>query len=127
FPASDGLPVAFRLFAEGGFSVGAEWTAEGFAATIESLRGEPCFIVLPERLFDTPVYAYIAPKDGAFRRTEIKTAQLGRETVLDFSAICAEETLLLASRPIEELVCAAPAPTEPNGRMKRCGKAVLGG
>ncbi|MCR5042490.1 MAG: hypothetical protein K6C36_10390, partial [Clostridia bacterium] len=47
FPASDGLPVAFRLFAEGGFSVGAEWTAEGFAATIESLRGEPCFIVLP--------------------------------------------------------------------------------
>ena len=125
-PAADTLPVSFRLFAEGGFAVGAEFTEEGFVLTVESLRGEPCFIALPERCLNAPLYAYIAPAGAPFGAAGIKKTVLGRETVYDFSCLRAGETLLLASAPIEALTPAAPPPSAPNAQMKRCGKAVLG-
>ena len=125
-PAADAFPVAFRLFAEGGFAVGAECTSEGFVVTVESLRGEACFISLPAFCETAPLYAYIASAHGPFYAAEIKKTVLGRETVYDFSSLAAGETLLLSSVPIGELVCETPEPEQPNARMKTCGKAVLG-
>lgn len=126
FPAVDALPVAFRLYTEGGFAVGAELTAEGFAVTVESMLGEPCRVSLPETLNSKQLYAYIAVRDGSFVSAEIKKTQLGRETVLDFSALGKGETLLLSSCRIEEFEIIAPDRAAPNDRMKRCGNAVLG-
>ena len=67
--------VRFRLFAEGGFAVGAEFRQEGFAVTVESLRGEPCYLTLPEGC--DAVYAYAAPSDGAFAPLPLQKITLG--------------------------------------------------
>lgn len=125
-PAVEALPVSFRLFAEGGFAVGAEFTEQGFAVTVENLRGEPCYLALPAACEAAPVYAYIAPKDGGFCPVKIEKTVLGREMVCDFSALRAGETLLLASAPIEELTPVVPQQDVPNAAMKTCGNAVLG-
>ena len=125
-PAVGELPVAFRLFAEGGFAVGAEFSEDSFVVTVGSLRGEPCLVALPERFEGAEIFAYIAPEDGSFAPTEIKRRAAGRENVLDFTDLKAGETLLLSSRPVGEFEPAAPEPREPNAAMKTCGKAVLG-
>ena len=124
-PAVNTLPVAYRLFAEGGFAVGAEFTEAGFTVTVESLRGEVCFLALPAFCGDG-IYAYIAPRDGGFQPVSIKNTVLGTETVLDFTCLKKGETLLLLSAPIETLRPVAPQQSPPNGEMKTCGKAVLG-
>ena len=120
------LPVSFRLFAEGGFAVGAELTEQGFVVTVESLRGEPCYLALPECFAGTPAFACIAPKDGGFVPTDVKKTVLGRETVYDLSALQAGETLLLTSVPMETLTPVTPPKEAPNADMKQCGRAVLG-
>ena len=126
FPAALALPACFRLYAEGGFAVCADWREDGFTATVESLRGEPCLIALPEPLLQEPIYAYIAPANGGYCPAQIQKTVSGRETVLDFSSLRKGETLLLSACPIEELVPVTPEGKTPNGEMKRCGKAVLG-
>ncbi len=125
-PAAPKLPVAFRLFAEGGFAVGAEFSAEGFVVTVESLRGEDCYISLPSHCSGTALYAYVSHAGGEFAGVEIKRTVLGRETVLDCSALSAGDVLLLTSVPAQRHVCIPQEPSVPNGGMKRCGKAVLG-
>ena len=125
-PAAGAYPVAFRLFAEGGFAVGAEVTETGYVLTVESARGEPCYIALPAFAQSLPMFAYIAPAGGQFRAAEIKKTVPGNETVLDFSSLKAGETLLLSSAPIESLIPAAPQREVPNAGMKQCGAAVLG-
>ncbi len=126
FPAVDTLPVCFRLYAEGGFSVGAQWTEEGFVATVETLLGEPCRIALPDALMQKELYAYTAPMFGCFHEVEIEKTVLGRETVLDFGLFDGCRRLLLSTCPMEELTPVTPEAEKPNGEMKRCGKAVLG-
>ena len=125
-PAVPAPPAAFRLYAEGGFAVGAEFTDEGFVITIESLRGEPCYVALPAFCDGLPHYCFKAMKHKNFEPATIGKRALGRETVLDFSDLKAGETLLLASAPLGELTAAAPEKSAPNAAMKRCGKAVLG-
>ena len=125
-PAQNALPVSFRLFAEGGFAVGAEFTETGFVVTVESLRGEDCYIQLPKYYAGLSLFAYISRAGGAFRAAEIKETVLGRETVLDFSELGKGSILLLSSVPAQDLVTEPQEPSEPNMQMKRCGKAVLG-
>ena len=125
-PAVPSPPAAFRLYAEGGFAVGAQFEEDGFAVTVQSARGEPCFIVLPEFCDRLPLYAYTAEKDGEFIPAAIKRTVPGRETVLDFSGLPAGGTLLLSGAPLEELEPSAPVADAPNAAMKICGNAVLG-
>lgn len=125
-PAVDALPASFRLYAEGGFAVGAECSEDGFVFTVESARGEPCFVALPEAYVGKTVFAYFAKNNAAFASVPVKTVKRKADTVLDFSALGAGETLLLSSVPMEELTPEPPAPAAPNMRMKTCGKAVLG-
>lgn len=133
-PAAESLPVAFRLYAEGGFAVGADFREEGFAVTVESLRGEPCYLVLPECCGEP--YAYAAPKDGPFAPFPLKKTVFRREGSLsgnkpgepawDLSDLKPDDTALLCSCPLEELRTESPAPCAPNGDWKRLGKACLG-
>ena len=136
-PAYDAASGArFRLFAEGGFAVGAEFCREGFVLTVESLRGEPCFLTTPEGC--EPLYAYVAPADGAFAPITLtkKTVSCGPswdasenkpdETVWDLSGLKPGDTALLCLCPLAELRTEAPAPCAPNGDMKQMDNVYLG-
>ena len=119
-------PVSFRLFAEGGFAVGGMFTDEGFVLTVESLRGEPCFLSLPEAYTERAAYAYAAPEDGGFAAVQLQKTVLGNETVWAAPFLKAGNILLVSSAPLTALVPCSPPQSPPNAGMKRCGNAVLG-
>ena len=126
YPAVEKLPVAFRLFAEGGFAVGAEGSDEGFTITVESRRGEPCRLSLPEEWMNRPFYSYLAKEGENFKPCEVRRVIFGREPVLEPESLEKGAVLLLSSEPIESLEPIRPDPSVPNHSMKTCGKAVLG-
>ena len=138
--------VRFRLFAEGGFAVGAEFREDGFVVTVESLRGEPCYLTLPEGR--EPTCACIAPAEGAFTPITLQKTTVGAsarsmsdhkpgdaeslsdgkpgETVWDLSGLKPGDTALLCSCPLEELRTETPAPEAPNADMKQMDNVYLG-
>ena len=125
-PAAGELPVSFRLWAEGGFTVEMCLREDGFVLTVESARGEPCYLCLPSACEQSGIYAYIAKQDADFAPVPVGYTVRGTEKALDLSALKAGETLLLSSVPIGALTPAAPPPSEANDHMKTCGRAVLG-
>lgn len=125
-PATDGTPTSFRLFAEGGFFVGAQISDTDFLITVDSIQGESCYIALPENITEKPIFAYIASNNGSFKKAQVDIIKKGIDTVLDFSDLQKGDTLLLASCAIEEITTEEVKQENQNLEMKRCGKAVLG-
>ena len=125
-PANGALPVTFRLFAEGGFAVGAQFDEDGFVVTVESLRGEPCRIALPDEWMNRPLFAYLAPAGGRFAAIELPRVRFGREEVFEPEQMEKGSILLLSSEPLEALEPTPSVCSAPNRDMKVCGKAVLG-
>ncbi len=122
-PAED--KVAFRLFAEGGFIVQAEVTADSYVLTVDNLRGEPCLLKLPAYGSQTP-HVYRLDGDTAAAVQPVVRME-GNEQVLDLTGVFAKgQRLLLCSEEIEALQLETPAPAQPNATMKECGKATLG-
>ena len=122
YDAGDG--AAFRLFAEGGFAVGAEFREGGFVVTVESLRGEAGYLALPAACGDC--FAYLAPAGGAFTPAAPALADCGGERALDLSGLRPGDTLLLCGCPLEDLRPETPAPCAPNDDMKSCDTVFLG-
>lgn len=117
--------TAFSLYAEGGFKVDAEITADSYVITVENLRGEGCFLTLPEYADLTKLTVYRS-SGGEFVRSEAKTIKFGNEEVLDFSDSAAGELLLLTSGPIEDLETCKQVPAEHNSDIKMFGSVYLG-
>ncbi len=117
--------TAFSLFAEGGFKVDAEITADSYVITVENLRGEGCFLVLPEYADQTKLTVYRSV-GGEFVKTEAKTVRYGNEDVLDFSDSAAGEIILLTSEPIENLETYEQIPSERNMNIKMLDSIYLG-
>ena len=117
--------VSFSLYAEGGFRVTAEASPGGLAATVESLRGENCFVVLPERFDLKKLYLYRIC-DGAATAITPKQTRVRADFALDLSDLKAGETALISTVPAQALEFAPRRPTEPNSGMKECGDACLG-
>lgn len=125
-PAADGLPVAFRLYAQGGFDVSAEFTENGFIVTVESLLGSPCYILLPEFTARYSLYAYKSRNGEDYLSETVNYSEIKNETVIDFSFLKKGETVLLSGEPLSGLEIISEPPHSPNAAMKICGKAVLG-
>ena len=125
-PANETLPVSFRLCAEGGFTVSAQMEQNGFIITIESARGEPCHLSLPEEMMRQPLFACTANEGEAFKTCKLNRVIFGREEVLQPEQLEKGAVLLLSSQPLEALEPVAPEASLPNGSMKTCGNAVLG-
>jgi hypothetical protein len=117
--------TAFSLYAEGGFKVDAEVTADSYVITVENLRGEGCFLTLPGYADRTKLTVYRS-SGGEFVRTEAKTVKFGNEEVLDFSDSAAGEILLLTSETIENLETCGQVPAERNMDIKMLGSVYLG-
>ena len=118
-------PVAFRLYAEGGFCVQAEVGESGYVITVDSLRGERCLLKLPAYADGDALHLY-RPQDGKTVPTPPTWITVGSERVLDLTAALAGGRVLLCSQPVETLETVTPEPAEKNRDMKRCGEAVLG-
>ena len=120
------FPSAFSLFAEGGFTVCAQCDKNGFVITVASERGEHCLIRLPEAYSALPLYVYVKKQDTPFVAARAEKTTFGADEALLIQSLCAGDTALLCSEPIERLDPFAPSERKPNREMKTCGKAVLG-
>lgn len=118
--------VAFRLYAEGGFVVQAEVSAESYIITVDSLRSEPCLVKLPDYA-DIGVLHIYKVAEGTMMPVDPIWRENGCERVLDFTGIldCGER-LVLCSGEYSEWETKVPEVALPNMDMKECGRAVLG-
>jgi alpha-L-fucosidase 2 len=118
--------VSFRLYGEGGFIVQAEVTADSYFITIDSLRGESCYIKLPDYVNIDALHVYKVAES-----TLIPICPPWRENtyeqVLDFTGILNQgERLLLCSDDYSLWETESPKTVSPNMDMKECGSAFLG-
>ncbi len=118
--------VSFSLFAQGGFTVCAEVSAETLVATITKTRGADCFVSIPERFNGKTLYVYISESDSDFSETVINKCIIGTEEVLDFRCLRTGYTVLISTVKADELENVVPAEEKSNNTMKQCGKAHLG-
>ena len=119
-------PVAFRLYAEGGFAVEAEVSAQAYVITIENLLGESCYAALPEYVDEGHLHVYKRAKAGSFEQLEIRKIPLGNEEVYTFDDFKVDETILMSSKPLNQLELIKCPVRERNMQMKECGRASLG-
>ncbi len=115
-----------RLFAEGGFAVTAQKNADGFAVTIESKRGEPCFIAPVRGHEDKNIFAYLAKANTEFVPVVLETLQKGNENVYFCEEFAKDCTLLLCSVSIDDLQVQQAVCEQPNDDMKALATVSLG-
>ncbi|MBR5222257.1 MAG: hypothetical protein IKV66_14830, partial [Clostridia bacterium] len=118
--------VSYSLFAEGGFSVFAEVTADSCVVAVTSQRGNPLYLDLPPYLDRDALYAYRAEQDADFVPCDWKIVERGQDRLLDFSDLRAGETVLMTTVTLDELELTAGKISAPNGNMKQHGTAYLG-
>ena len=118
-------PVAFLLYAEGGFVVQAEVTGESYLIVIDSMRGEPCRICLPPYADRAALHVYCCQDDDYIPVEPVFGGKDGTLLLLD-GQLCADGRVVLCSAPRDAWETQAPAPVEPNRDMKRCAEACLG-
>lgn len=117
--------TAFTMYAEGGFKVDAEISADSYVITVENLRGEGFFLTLPEYADQTKLMVYRST-GGEFVKSDVKISRHGNEDVLDFSDSAAGEIILLTSEPIENLETYEQEVSERNMNMKMLDNVYLG-
>ncbi len=118
--------VSFTLYAEGGFKVVAEVSADSYLVTVDSLRGEGLFLKLPEYSDLTKLHSYVkASGSCSLVPVEVNKVIMGREEVLSFN-LNKGDMLLLSSVDISELEYSVQETAAPNSDMKECGKSMLG-
>ncbi len=121
----DGDSASFKLYTEGGFIVEAEITESSYMISVESLRGEPCFIKLPEYLSLMP-YIYSIENEKYSERTPV-FSKIGNENILDLTDIIhKDEALIIMSHEIGDAEFEMPQNPAANDDMKDCGRAHLG-
>ena len=118
--------VSYSLFAEGGFSVFAEVTADSCVVAVTSQRGNPLYLDLPPYLDRDVLYAYRAEQDADFVPCDTNIMVRGQDHLLDFSDLRAGETVLVTSVPLEKLALGKGKVSVPNDDMKQHGTAYLG-
>ena len=116
-----GDPVAFRLYAEGGFCVETEIKADYCRISVESLRGEPLKLKLPETVDAKKLVAYRVAKGKRAGSVTLRTARIDRETVLVFDLRAGERLIISDGNETEER-----KKEKANRAVKTCGNAVLG-
>lgn len=118
--------VSFRLFAQGGFSVGLQADADGFVLTVENLRGEPLSLVLPLWLQEKHAFSYLAKTDGAFLPTELQKMTVGADESITCPNFHKGDILLLCSSALQDLQVCRPMTEQPNEDMKTLKTVSLG-
>ncbi len=127
FPAiSADTKARFNLYAEGGFTVGAEINGNSFVIAVKSLRGEPCRIILPEVLYKNNIFIYLSDDCGEWTHCEVQTEKYKADTAICLHDLKQHGTVLLSSETINELILTEQPVSDKNNDVKICGPVSLG-
>ncbi len=121
-PAKTKMGTArFRLYGEGGFCVCGEVDETSCRVTVESLRGEPCRVKLPDTVNTKTVKIFL--KNG--EEIQPQWCVEDGEERLNLDGILKKgDTVLITDCP--EKQTELPKKAEPNPRWKRCRSKRLG-
>lgn len=120
--------VEFCLYGEGGFKVCAKVSETAYHVVIESLRGEACFVKLPEYVAEGQLNAYCMTKGtDKWLPITVERTERGREQVVCLTDVLQEgDRVLLTNETVDNWQGISVKQTEANKEWKTCGNVHLG-
>ena len=126
FPAvKEGDGASFRLYAQGGFAVGGEISAEGCVVTVTAVRPGDCLVCLPG-FFGRACWRRYRRRGGVFEEEPVGWTPTGCEEAAALTGLGEGDTVLLSTVPLEALETEEAEVCPPNADWKRCGQVSLG-
>ena len=116
---------SFDLYAEGGFKVGGQISAEGCVVSVKALRSGSCLVCLPD-IIPTSAWREYAWIDGAFAEQSVVISHTSHEEAIALSNLQAGDMIFLTSVALDSLETENQEMSHPNMQMKQCGKVSLG-